>query len=108
MLPASAQAATFDCISTIANVDVSSSNDVWIQVSYGYFRVCSIKVAWGGVAPEACNSWYAAFLTAKTSGRPVQLFFDTSVPENAGLTSACTTANFGNWTAHPPYWMSLR
>lgn len=103
-----AYANNFLCGGPVNYLAMSSSGLVNVDLGFGIIGICNVSSAAGQVSPDACRSWYASLLTARSTGKRVTLYWNVTQPDNVGLQfGACTSANFGSWTFRPPYHFQL-
>lgn len=105
-----AAAANFPCNpGQVGWLSVDAGGGLWVGLNYGILNICSLSNLWEGITPQACQSWYSTLLTARTTNRPVTLYFNTDNPLNSGLPvdSNCSPTAFGNWNSHPSYHLQI-
>lgn len=97
-----AAASTQACRVKPASVVTDLSGNLFINGAvqpsgvWSWQHLCSTAVAHNNVSAEACRNWYAAALTAQSTGRVIFMFFDDS--QNGGVTNC---ALFPAWNS--PY-----
>lgn len=94
--------ASFACQGPVARL--GGGNALTVDIGYGMWTICSLEQTLGGITPQACESWYALFTSAKLGGKSMMLYFDPANPNNGGIS---TCAALGEWTQRVPFFLEL-
>lgn len=74
--------ATYSCSGPVGGLGIEpATGDVIVESLAGlaWPRLCSVSRSANGIDPQACKTVYSALLTAQTTGKSVNLWFDDDV-----------------------------
>mgnify|MGYP001791742953 CR=1 FL=1 len=104
-----AMAAKFSCTGPLTYLGFFDTGRLAASINgQGVWSICSTDGTWNGVNAAACKNWYGALLTAYSTQKPVELYFDTANSANSSIAAGdCSKANMGHWVARPPYFLHV-
>jgi hypothetical protein len=87
------------CSLTIQRVGHNASGLVMIDTEIGTFYMCLTSQPYLGINPETCKGMLSIFLTAKSTGAPMDFAFDFG----AAPAPNCVYGVAATWAAPNPY-----
>lgn len=74
--------ATYTCTGKVKGTTVHPNGTIYVEgigTGLRWVTLCSLKVDYGSVSPEACKAIHATLLTAQTADKSVTLWFNDSL-----------------------------
>ncbi len=89
------QAASFECIGTITQVQTSASGEVRIQPTWrnDVVTLCNAITPWKGISIDVCKRWHAHVLTAQLAQTSSRVYYTTATATSCGTMGTNNTAD---------------